>query len=109
MRTPVLEMERRQVADQLGKLSFASWLRQGLAAGIDRADKTGSGALTNSVIEVAFDNALSTDVNLPLVGPGDIVGLQRDVVVRTWPRADDNDAEFGTLALIEFDQADLPW
>ena len=26
-----------------------------------------------------------------------------------WPTPDDNDAEFESLALIEFDQADLPW
>lgn len=29
--------------------------------------------------------------------------------MRTWPLADDNDAEYQHLALIEFDQADLPW
>ena len=30
-------------------------------------------------------------------------------VVRVWPKANDNDAESGSLPLIEFDQADLPW
>jgi hypothetical protein len=47
--------------------------------------------------------------NLTLVGPGDIAGLDTHVVVRTWPRPNDRDAEFRSYALIEFDQADLPW
>jgi len=97
------------VADQLGKLTFASWLRQGLATGITRTDGSGSGAATKTAVAVTFDNTLSTTAPLTLVGPGDIVGLHGDVIVRTWPKADDNDAEFGSLALIEFDQADLPW
>jgi hypothetical protein len=98
------------VAEQLGTLSFASWLRQGLAAGIGRPDGGGqSGAETVVQVAVRFENGLSATANLALVGPGDIVGLDSNVVVRVWPKPNDNDAEFESMALIEFDQADLPW
>src|SRR6266496_710287 len=56
-----------------------------------------------------FSAAEIADVNLNLVGPGDIVGLDTRTIVRTYPRPNDNDAEFEHFAMVEFDQADLPW
>jgi hypothetical protein len=102
------------VTDQLGTLTFTSFLRQGLAAAITRPDGPPSGSVVTRAqiqIDVGFNNdsTTATSTNLDLVGPGDIVGLDSRVVVRAWPRPDDNDAEFGSLALVEFDQADLPW
>ena len=64
---------------------------------------------TKVPLVVHFDNGLRADVGLTLVGPGDIAGLDSNVVVRVWPTPDDNDAEFESLVLIELDQADLPW
>jgi hypothetical protein len=99
------------VAEELGTLSFASWIRQGLAAGISRVDDGSGSADGNTIVPIVVnvDDDLQASVQLQLVGPGDIVGLDSNVVVRVWPTPDDNDAEFESLALIEFDQADLPW
>jgi hypothetical protein len=104
------------VSDQPASLSFASWLRQGLAASIDRLDGLPANpAIAQAVVDlqVQFNQTTPTAVTanpkLTLVGPGDIVGLDTRVIVRAWPKPDDNDAEFGSLALVEFDQADLPW
>jgi hypothetical protein len=95
-----------------GALSFVSWVRRGLAAGIADPDQFPSGRSDiGASITIQFNNTPSDTAvaELNLIGPGDIVGLDSNVVVRTWPQADDLDAEFRYYALIEFDQADLPW
>jgi hypothetical protein len=104
------------VADQLGSLTFASFIRQGLAASVTRPDGVPTGKLQTRAsikLNVKFNNDATGQTTaqpiLDLVGPGDIVGLDSRVVVRAWPPPNDNDAEFGSLALVEFDQADLPW
>jgi len=97
-----------------GKISFFSFVRRGLAAALTTPDGTSAGT-DHTVItlrispKTADTTPLSTDVALSLTGPGDIVGLDPSVVVRTWPKPDDFDAEFIPYPLIEFDQADLPW
>jgi hypothetical protein len=94
------------VAD--GALSFYSWVRRGLATTV----ATGPLApRTIATVGLGFngDPQLVVTPQLELVGPGDIVGLDANVVVRTWPKAEDLDAEFVSYALIEFDQADLLW
>ena len=91
-----------------GALSFYSWLRTGLAAtvGTEAAD-------TRVIAQVTLgfngDPLLTASPRLALIGPGDIVGLDPNVVVRTWPPANDLDAEFVAYPVIEFDQADLLW
>src|SRR5688572_32033124 len=98
------------MADEpVGTLSFASLVRRGLAAGIETPDGGSAGAETTLSIAVSFDGSLEAIAPLKLVGPGDIVGLDSRVVVRTFPKPDEVDAEVDHFALIEFDQADLPW
>jgi hypothetical protein len=46
---------------------------------------------------------------LALRGPGDVVGFDAGAVCRTWPTPGATGAEPEFLALIEFDQPDLPW
>jgi hypothetical protein len=90
-------------------------VRQGLATAIPRVDQDASAprnALTQAQIQLAFVEAPTPGAPatfLTLVGPGDIVGLDSNVICRIWPKSDDNDAEYLHLASIEFDQADLPW
>jgi hypothetical protein len=95
-----------------GAFTFVSWVRRGLATGIAAIDDgTAIGPSTIAVVEVGFNNdpVTKTKVNLPLVGSGDIVGLDPAAVCRVWPHAEDLDAEYIPYPLIEFDQADLPW
>src|SRR5512138_2206540 len=97
-----------------GKLSFFSFIRRGLATALTTAD-TATAGNAHTVITLQVTPGVGTAeaehalVDLSLTGPGDIVGLNPAVVVRTWPKPDDFDAEFIPYALIEFDQADLPW
>src|SRR5687767_4766937 len=97
------------MADEPGTLSFASLVRRGLAAGIATPDGAQPGAESSLVVRVEFAPNLSAGARLSLVAPGDIVGLDSRVVVRTFPRPDEGDAEVIHFALIAFDQADLLW
>jgi len=98
------------MAEELGALSFASLIRRGLAAGLQTPDAgAGGGPETRLKVEVDFGSGLAASADVPLIGPGDIVGLDSSVIVRTSPHPDDNDAEFDHFVLIEFDQADLLW
>jgi len=96
-----------------GAFSFVSWVRRGLATGIDTNEGEQVGATYSpALVELQF-NGETSDANakapLRLVSPGDIVGLDSNVICRTWPHANDMDAEYIPYPLIEFDQADLPW
>lgn len=98
------------MADSPGVLSFIPWLRRGLATGITRPDSGFAGTWDNPIgvnIQLNDGNAASTSIDL--VEPGDIVGLDPRTVARTFPRANESDAEFRHLVMVEFDQADLPW
>ena len=94
-----------------GMLTFVSWVRRGLATGFSNPDGSPAGMATGELpVAVTFQGiAESAEVFLPVIGPGDIVGLDTNVIVRVWPRPNDMDAESKSYALIEFDQADLPW
>jgi len=93
-----------------GKLSFLSFVRRGLATALAIPDVAPAG-VGQTTIRFSLSTAENLTVSpvLSLTGPGDIAGLDPSVIVRTWPRANDFDAEFIPFTLIEFDQADLPW
>lgn len=48
-------------------------------------------------------------VSIPLLGAGDVTGLDARAVSRVWPRPDVTDAENTYFPLIEFSEIDLPW
>lgn len=103
----------------IANLTFVSSLQRGMNAGLTRADQIPTGFVEDRVqfaFDLTFDNgaaqpspAQTSSTHLGLIGPGDVVGLDPRAVVRTYPRRDDNDAEFGFFAAVELDQADLPW
>lgn len=93
-------------------LSFVSSLQRGLDAGLTRPDviPTSLNEMRATVdVALEFDDSQISRTLLSLVGPGDIIGLDPRAIVRTYPRRDDNDAESEYFALLELDQADLPW
>jgi hypothetical protein len=92
---------------------FLPWLRTGLAGGIGRADgdpmtQPRASVQVTVVVDAAGD-ARPVPVTLPLVGPGDVGGLDARAVIRTAPVAGVLDAEPNELALVEFGEPDLPW
>ncbi len=48
-------------------------------------------------------------VQIPLLGPEDVLGLDARAICRVWPRPDVMDAESNLFPLVEFSDADLPW
>lgn len=102
--------------------SFISFLRQGIANGIRNVSdpsKGGNPANTGSprpeidvTVNVKFDNAVAEPLpkkKLELYGPGDVVGIDTSVIIRTEPANYNMAYEPKHLAFIEFYDEDLPW
>jgi hypothetical protein len=90
--------------------TFLPWARRGLAA---RIVAGAAGAALPARAEVSVGLTLS---NLPearyattLYGPGDVLGVDPALILRTDPRPNSADVEPNYLPLIEFDPPDLPW
>jgi hypothetical protein len=103
----------------LATYSFLPWLRSGIANTITAADGDHSVA-TRATTHVALQlegepvgggaplsEAFAQDVQL--YGPGDIVGIDERVIVRTEPRDWITNFESNYLAAIDFYDADFPW
>jgi hypothetical protein len=98
-------------------LGFYPWIRRGLGIAITRPDGDTASAspATKFQVEVSVfrrpenQDDRFVEVGIPLIGPGDIVGLNAATVIRTFPSPNESDAEFGHFAYVEFDQLDLPW
>jgi hypothetical protein len=100
---------------EVARYQFHSWVRKGIATGIPVADKDdlGSGTATR---EERVDIAIPVSLNgqghskkFALIGPGDIIGLNRDMIVRTEPLNWVTDAEPNYLAFVEFYDEDFAW
>ncbi len=99
-------------------LTFYSSIRQGAALAITRTDVVNPPApvipRVQLPVRLAYQATAGEDqptagTTLSLLGPGDIVGLDTRTIVRTFPQANDNEAEAGFLCYVDFDQVDLPW
>jgi len=53
--------------------------------------------------------AVAGSINLALYGPGDIIGIDPRLVVRTDPKPNCTNFEPNYLAIIDFDPPDFPW
>lgn len=93
--------------------SFLPWLRQGLAN--DISGQAGQRATVTVDLEVSgkdtaggnFSQTVSRDVEI--YGPGDIVGLDQQNIIRTEPRNWITNFEPNYLAFVDFYEPDLPW
>jgi hypothetical protein len=97
----------------LGSYAFVPWLRRGISTQIDRVEGDGTtGPRAVFPVDVRIDTGLAVrnaGIELALHGPGEIRGLDPAVVIRTWPRANADDAETNYLPMVELAEADLPW
>ncbi|BEP14781.1 hypothetical protein acdb102_30920 [Acidothermaceae bacterium B102] len=98
--------------------SFLPWLRQGVAGQITAADldptvksRAGVQIALNLTANALSGPPLSRPINraVELYGPGDVVGIDPRVIVRTEPRDWITNAEPNYLATIEFYDEDFPW
>lgn len=101
--------------------SFISFLRQGIANGIRNVPDPSKGNTVNTgsprpeidvTVNVRYDNAVAEPLpkkKLELYGPGDVVGIDKTVIIRTEPQHYNTTYEPKHLAFIEFYDEDLPW
>ena len=92
-------------------LSFLPWIRQGAAGAIGTVDTLGPAQPAVADVAVVLDvNARPLpQVPLRLRGPADVLGIDRNQIVRTDPRPGTNDFEPNCFPSIEFDRPDFPW
>ena len=89
---------------------FLPWSRRGLSAAIpDTASGAAIPARARVDVTVMVAGAGPAPTSATLHGPGDVVGLDPAVVVRTIPRPGSTNVEPNYLATIDFDQPELPW
>jgi hypothetical protein len=89
---------------------FAPWARRGLADHIKGAD-TGAPLPARAQVGVGLTVTGSSRVtyDLSLYGPGDVLGVDTTLIVRTDPRPNATDVEANYVPAIEFDAPDFPW
>lgn len=104
------------MAIETAKYQFQSWARRGISAHINEQDTLGdpaaalpAGERASVPIGVSINAKPQTPKNFALIGPGDIIGVHRDMIVRTEPRSWTADFEPNYLAFVEFYDEDFPW
>src|SRR3954454_12496861 len=92
-------------------VAFVPWVRQGAAAALTTADTQAPDQTVplDLTASVTVNSAPPVQAQVRLLGPGDVVGIDPQQIVRTDPRAGSNDFEPNYLAAIEFDRPDYPW
>lgn len=97
----------------LANYRFLPWSRRGLVAEIETPDPLNAALVTGrGAIRVAVCINNGAPVAAPEIatyGPGDVIGIDPRVIVRTEPRAYTADFEPNYLAAIDFDAPDFPW
>jgi hypothetical protein len=93
--------------------TFSSWLRKGIGNRITETDNLGAGATpTKERATVPIDVTLNSDgvhKDFSLIGPGDIIGINPAVVVRTEPLSWITNFEPNYLTFVEFYEEDFLW
>ena len=101
------------MAIEIGRYQFHSWSRKGIAANIANADDLGNATaaeLERAVVPIGVAlNGAGMSKKFALVGPGDIVGINRDMIIRTEPRNLITDHEPNYLPFVEFYDEDFAW
>lgn len=91
--------------------SFLPWSRQGLARFLSEPDPLDN-SLTRAVslpVKIQVNNSEQAGVSVTLYGPGEIVGLDAEQVIRTEPLDQTKDYIPNYFPAIDFDRPDLPW
>ena len=102
----------------LARYSFLPWLRRGIANQIQAAANGSPRAEMTAVLTLETQKSKSSGEGklagtatqqVRLVGPGDIIGINQHMIVRTEPRNWVTDFEPNYLAFVEFYDEDFPW
>ena len=97
----------------VAKYTFSAWLRKGIGNRITEPDNLGlGGGAVKERAHVPVDVMLNTTPvhkEFALIGPGDIIGLNPEMVVRTEPLNRITNFEPNYLPFIEFYDEDFLW
>ena len=98
---------------EIARYQFHSWSRRGISTRISEVDDLGAG--TSAQIERAQVpvgvtlNGSAQSKNFLLVGPGDIIGVNSNMIIRTEPVVHITNFEPNYLAFLEFYDEDFAW
>ena len=94
----------------IARYAFLPWLRRGVANQIQTPAVTTSRARLQVALTVG-DGAETRviDKDIQLVGPGDVLGINPQEIIRTEPRGWVTDFEPNFFAFAEFYDEDFPW
>jgi len=98
------------MSEQAATYSFIPWVKQGISNFVNEANgNTGPSTVTANVKVRTGASEQTVEVGFNLAGPGDVIGIQSQSVINTFPQKGDNN--FGTynLPFIEFYEEDFPW
>ena len=89
---------------------FLPWARRGLADRITGPDN-GAALPARATVSVGLTVSAIPEAryDLSLYGPGDVIGVDPRLIIRTDPRPASTDVEPNYFPLIEFDPPDFPW
>jgi hypothetical protein len=97
----------------VGRYTFNSWLRRGAGTRIAEVDNLGTGVTpVKERPTIPIDVTLNTEAihkDFSLVGPGDIIGINPSMVVRTEPLHLITNFEPNYLPFVEFYDEDFLW
>jgi hypothetical protein len=97
----------------VGRYTFNSWLRRGVGTRIAEVDNLGAGVTpVKERPTIPIDVTLNTETihkDFALVGPGDIIGINPAMVVRTEPLHLITNFEPNYLPFVEFYDEDFVW
>ena len=97
----------------VAKYTFSSWLRKGIGARINEPDNLGTGAsAVKERATVPVDVQINTQnvhKDFALLGPGDIIGINPAMVVRSEPRHDNTNFEPNYVPFVEYYDEDFAW
>jgi hypothetical protein len=93
---------------------FLPWVRRGLTVALTQTETLGNlpaRATAQVGIKLAGAHAGTaiTPVPMQLYGPGDVIGIDTALVVRTDPRPGTTNFEPNYLPIVDFDPPDFPW
>jgi len=94
--------------------TYLPYVRQGLISAATSTDLVGGRIQLKVKTEIsngAGDTIQTKDVTIVLFGPGDVLGINTDAVIRGTPNPPDQRPDFepNYFPFIEFDQPDFPW
>lgn len=104
------------MATDIARYQFQSWVRKGISSQIKELDTLANPAAATPPAErasvaigVSINSAPIDPKPFAMIGPGDIVGIQRDMIVRCEPRDGVVNFESNYLPFIEFYDEDFAW